>query len=474
MAHMLVQQQAKTLPSTSNEQMLPLAHQLDDIFYTPGSTNLLELLQKLASDKYSSASNGPRSKTSSVSEPIIEEKLCLNCDELQPIIPESVQITNIDSISSNVSPNNDCDEDALVNENSSSNNCDRHFRRRKRRSSLTKTLLDNDTIEKVDDNNNSQLIPQEEISQEIQLEKLSINDNEQSAATPPPPLRRRLRFRSSRLFGNSAEQTISDKPVEFFIATESATTPPPSPISPLPSPTQTTGGALKRSGSLNTTKKMVRFADSVGRELAQVQYIRAFIDDEVEKNDRLFIQNKLAAAEYKPWSFDISPSSKQSYDSKPARRFFCLFRQPNSEHPDIYLHDVWKSQIKLEYAEIRLKPNSNNEQYLHGSVWVTNAGYNKNVTVKYSFNRWVSSYEHEAQHKCHSNDFRNLDRFEFNIDIPHDVDRIDFVLRYHVNWQEHWDNNEGKNYTIESESSSMPHVTISLPHDYDFNEMRFY
>ncbi|CAF4922435.1 unnamed protein product, partial [Rotaria magnacalcarata] len=73
-----------------------------------------------------------------------------------------------------------------------------------------------------------------------------------------------------------------------------------------------------------------------------------------------------------------------------------------------------------------------------------------------------------------SNDIRNLDKFEFNIDIPHDVDRVDFVLRYRVNGQEHWDNNSGKNYALETESAYTPKTTISLPHDCSFDEMRFY
>ncbi|CAF1228216.1 unnamed protein product, partial [Rotaria magnacalcarata] len=70
--------------------------------------------------------------------------------------------------------------------------------------------------------------------------------------------------------------------------------------------------------------------------------------------------------------------------------------------------------------------------------------------------------------------FRNLDKFEFNTDIPHDIDRVDFVLRYRVNGQEHWDNNEGKNYTLETESAYTPQTTVSFPHDCNLDEMRFY
>ncbi len=295
-----------------------------------------------------------------------------------------------------------------------------------------------------------------------------------------------FRFRACR--------RIPDNTIESSIPTEIPTPispplTPPSPVNvnisqPFPNPI---AGGLRRTNSVGDTKKAVRFADSVGRELAQVQYIQSpnddddddDVDDANELKELSFGKNglylpKTSHIEHKPWSFDVALSSKQISDNPVPRRFFCLYRQPNSEHPDIYLHEVWKSQIKLEHAEVRLKSPFTGEQCLHGTTWVTNAGYWKNVTVKYSFNRWVNTYEYEAQHRCHSNDFRNIDQFEFKIDIPRDVDRIDFVVRYNVNGQEHWDNNRGNNYTIETDSVSTPQTIISLPHDSDFNEMRFY
>ena len=217
---------------------------------------------------------------------------------------------------------------------------------------------------------------------------------------------------------------------------------------------------------------MVRFADSIGQELAQVQYIHSITDEEMFTPKQILYGSKYTDFEPKPWSFDVALNSRPLTDQQKAKRFFVLYRQPNSEHPDIYLHDVWKNQIKLEHADIR--PKSAGESSLSGTLWVTNASYFKYVTVKYTFNQWMNSYECETQHRCHSNDFRNIDQFEFNIDIPRDVDRIDFVLRYCVNGQEHWDNNDGKNYTLQSEATSTPQTTISLPHDCDFNEMRFY
>ena len=295
-----------------------------------------------------------------------------------------------------------------------------------------------------------------------------------------------LRYRLNRHTPSVvSEESTSDKIIEPIVSAETIiSTPPPSPTSPTvkePLPdtkTNTLTSKLKRSGAAGTIKKMVRFADTVGRELAQVQYIQSLIEDD-DSNEFSFVKNNLYVPksyniEHKPWAFDVVSASKPLSDTRTAKRFFRLYRQPNSEHPDIYLHDIWRSQIKLEHADIHSKSPLTSDQYLHGTLWVTNASYWKNVTVKYTFNRWVNTYEYEAQHRCHSNDFRNIDQFEFSIDIPHDVDRIDFVLRYHVNGQEYWDNNEGKNYTLETQSSSIPQTTISLPHDCDFNEMRFY
>ena len=289
---------------------------------------------------------------------------------------------------------------------------------------------------------------------------------------------------------------------------ETSQTPPPRPSSPVTlspvsssiSPTLTiTPNSNSDTGALKTTttnpklpKKFVRFADSVGLELTQVQYIRPTSSDESKEFSFLLGSSLLSSSppsfsanhlylpnssrlEHKPWSFDVALNNNhQLKDVVIPRRFFCLYRQPNSEHADIYLHEIWKSQIKLEHADIPLNCSSTGEQHLIGTLWVTNASFWKYVSVKYTFNRWLNTCEYEAQHRKNSNDFRNIDQFEFTITIPNDVDRIDFVLRYCINGQEYWDNNDGKNYTLQTESGYTPAKPISLPHDCDFNEMRFY
>ncbi|CAF1418759.1 unnamed protein product, partial [Didymodactylos carnosus] len=252
-------------------------------------------------------------------------------------------------------------------------------------------------------------------------------------------------------------------------------------------------GGLKRHQISSSLKKNVHFADSLGLDLAQIKYIRSSVTSDI-------LDDMIPDQELKPWDFDLTVSpNHRAYSSPPStvhhqpktRRYFCLFRQPSSEPPDSYLHEIWRAQIKLEYAEIKVKqieqPHINDnlsrfifhhhttdtlQQQLNGTLWVTNIDFWKYVSIKYTFNRWINTYEKEATHMYHSQDYRNIDKYEFIVDIPNDIDRIDFILRYTSGGQEHYDNNYGNNYTFEADQT-VP-ITISLPHDCDFNEMRFY
>ncbi|CAM2723537.1 unnamed protein product [Rotaria socialis] len=516
MAHVIVQHQTS---SSQTDTLVPLGHEVDEglFFYKQDPADLLHFLQTFSNEQKQSMYDTTAKTfldTNSINFPLTnslqslnesnheEEKLHnFNGDLFEPIVKEDEISDTLNSIlSSGIS--DELIGDSILDSNSPLN-AERHFRRRKRRTSLTRTSLSNDeneltetdSIERTDSNQEDRV---EDLNET--LERISLNEKKEDNSVKNEELNdktvspgrfrvRRLRYRPPyQQTPSVSQESTSDNQVQFFVPNElpssaSLSTPPSSPTSlivnaPLSSASRNAStGALKLSGSTGAIKKMVRFADSVGRQLAQVQYIQSLTDD--DSTNFSFLKNNVYVPkslnfEHKPWAFDVEIASKQTPEIRVPKRFFCLFRQPNSEHPEIYLHEVWKSQIKLEYASIRLKSSMTGEQFLYGTLWVTNAGYHKSATVQYTFNRWSNKYEHEATHLYHSNDIRNLDKFEFNIDIPDDIDRADFVLRYRVNGQEHWDNNEGKNYTLETESAYSPQTTISLPHDCSFNEMRFY
>ncbi|CAM4757811.1 unnamed protein product [Rotaria magnacalcarata] len=447
-----------------------------------------------------------------------EERLTLT-DELEPL---HVNGDSEAAYTNGYLKISESSEDVLIDSSSSLNDSDphgeRHFRRRKRRSSLTKTSLSLDDTQSIADliekisidnetpqeaNQNLELIESDDkenkniIAQDTSDNKeptQTIDDAEKSA-----PLRRcRGRRLRQRLYHHavevsspqeitpniSSESYLSHETLHVESTTKISTPQPPtSPTLTVPSNQVTpniAGGRLKRVGSNPSPKKNVRFADSVGRELVEVQYINSSTNGEsrelaflldLSSSPPSFTNNNLylpitSCSEHKPWSFDVVSKPTKPINAKPhSKRFYCLFRQPDSEHSDIYLHEVWKSQIKLEHADIPYISSSTGEQRLYGTLWVTNIGYQKAVSIKYTFNNWLNVYESEAQYCRHSNDSCNIDQFQITVPIPKDVDRIDFVLRYCVNGQEYWDNNLGKNYALQTDSAYTTATTISLPHD---------
>jgi len=243
MAHMLVQQQTHRSPnisihqstSSQKESKLPMTHSVDDRLLD-GSKCLIHFLTRFASEpqisKYhtqSTNSNGHLNKSpvvfalsSPVSNPCLqvnesgkddihfEDIFYLNCDIIEPVSnsltedltsdkTEDLTSDKTDDVTTVINPlseqstaiddevkNQQVDEDILLDTSPSLNNndthCERHFRRRKRRSSLTKnSILCDDTqstttdlLEKLDIN--------QEKSQEIN-ETLELKPNDQKLNT---------------------------------------------------------------------------------------------------------------------------------------------------------------------------------------------------------------------------------------------------------------------------------------------------
>ncbi|UJR15068.1 hypothetical protein I4U23_002038 [Adineta vaga] len=291
MAHMLVQQQQQQtlrtpnmtiLPTTSttNRNLLPTSHSVDDrLFYLEQDSNtFFRLLQKFASEPhismYHSASNAFANKNSLLSPSLPNTFLSLNQvedeqeqNEVNPLNCDTIQFASTDDIKSDTFDtvslttttkklNKVTTLDTILSSNS-----DRHFRRRKRRSSWTPTFcssidedasLKTDAIEKVDNNQEEESPIVNDYVQPISFEKLSLEDNntkkEDTSEDHETPLGteivlsrlrpRRLRFRLSRQTIPSPEP-IPENNVQFFVPTEIPVvpTPIPTPSTPPPSPT---------------------------------------------------------------------------------------------------------------------------------------------------------------------------------------------------------------------------------------------
>ena len=86
-----------------------------------------------------------------------------------------------------------------------------------------------------------------------------------------------------------------------------------------------------------------------------------------------------------------------------------------------------------------------------GSIRVTNLGFTKEVTVRFTLDNWKSYRDIWADYLSSSMDGKT-DKFWFRIAVPVDsvVDQeLKFAIRYCIGGGEFWDNNLNRNYKIQ-------------------------
>lgn len=134
-----------------------------------------------------------------------------------------------------------------------------------------------------------------------------------------------------------------------------------------------------------------------------------------------------------------------------ADRWEMTFAQPASDYLD-FRSRLDKQNLSLENALIQEA-----DQQLVGTVKVKNLSFSKQVTVRITFDNWLSHTDVDAtfapsglQGATSGAAINLFDTFSFKIPIPAVVpsNRIQFCLRFSSDAGEFWDNNAGKNYVI--------------------------
>jgi hypothetical protein len=101
---------------------------------------------------------------------------------------------------------------------------------------------------------------------------------------------------------------------------------------------------------------------------------------------------------------------------------------------------------------------SSDKETLVGKVACQNISFNKLVVARFTLDDWKTTSEVVADFNSDpTNPKDGCDRFSFQIKLSDsaNVDKKTLLLcvRYNVNGQEHWDNNDGRNYQIDFEKS---------------------
>ncbi|XP_014279253.1 glycogen-binding subunit 76A isoform X2 [Halyomorpha halys] len=193
---------------------------------------------------------------------------------------------------------------------------------------------------------------------------------------------------------------------------------------------------MGRSSSLKSArtsgqKKIVRFADVLGLDLADVH---TFLDEVPRIPKSAFKDLK---------NIDANPVESPK-ETRPDRTLVPLFLQPGGQQH--FVDRLTKSKVCLEnaYATTTLGLK------IRGTVKVVNLDYHKQVAVRYSGDKWRSFTEIQASYVDTSHDGFS-DRFGFTIPIfALDLgQRLEFAIKYQVLGEDHWDNNGGANYSFQ-------------------------
>ncbi|XP_074035163.1 glycogen binding subunit 76A [Leptinotarsa decemlineata] len=197
-------------------------------------------------------------------------------------------------------------------------------------------------------------------------------------------------------------------------------------------------------------KKIVRFADVLGLDLADV---RTFLDEIPKIPVSAYVD--LPEADLYNTSNSLSPSNLNGPEV--GKFLMPLFQQPGGL-PN-FLDLVRENQVCLENALFDDPVTLS----ISGTVRVRNLDFHKSLHIRYSLDSWKTFADVQGTYVNNSCDGFS-DRFSFRL-YAHTLsigERIEFACRFQCRGCQYWDNNRGANYCFQclpSHSSSSRHIS---------------
>ncbi|XP_029035335.2 glycogen-binding subunit 76A isoform X1 [Osmia bicornis bicornis] len=235
---------------------------------------------------------------------------------------------------------------------------------------------------------------------------------------------------------------------------------------------------IRRSSSLKTgktppgtpgRKKIVRFADVLGLDLADV---RTFLDEIPKIPNSAYsdlIYDDIFQKDSSPvtsipniWGDRYTDSRRGSTYSLPSRKLdrtlMPLFQQPGGL-PN-FLELVRERRVCLENVLVQ-DPIS---MCIQGTVRVINLDFHKSVHIRYTLNSWRNFSDLQAIYVPNSCDGFS-DKFSFVL-YCHTLpvgQRLEFAVRFQCKGEQYWDNNAGANYCFQClpASSAIDYIPIT-------------
>lgn len=189
-------------------------------------------------------------------------------------------------------------------------------------------------------------------------------------------------------------------------------------------------------------KKIVRFADVLGLDLADV---RTFLDEIPKIPISAYDDLKDADLNDSPSEASLDTSAISIIGgTRPEKMLMPLFQQPGGL-PN-FLDRVREQQVCLENAVV----SDPSILAISGTVRVRNLDFHKSVHIRYTLDGWKTYADLQATYVQNSCDGFS-DTFSFvlyanNLPVGQ---RLEFAVRFHCKGCQYWDSNNGTNYCFQ-------------------------
>ncbi|MEE6513638.1 hypothetical protein FKM82_021380 [Ascaphus truei] len=174
-------------------------------------------------------------------------------------------------------------------------------------------------------------------------------------------------------------------------------------------------------------KKGVVFADALGLALATVRHFSHPSCDEDPLAQALASLQTLRHLAQPTYVLDFFP---------PALDYACF-------------------RTRLERELVSLEQCTVQGSAVVGTVRVRNIGYEKSVTLRASFDGWRTHCDLPCSYLRDPQGGGQTDAFSFRLVVPAGTERAQFCVCFRCEGQDHWDNNEGQNYTLCKEAEQV-------------------
>lgn len=158
----------------------------------------------------------------------------------------------------------------------------------------------------------------------------------------------------------------------------------------------------------------------------------------------------------KPLAVSAGTSPVETYDDEPEFPWL----GPGRRGVELEMRTVNFPRDSLERQALPIRLDklwlSADKKQLMGAVAVANLAFHKHVAARFTFDHWRTTSEVVAEYQADLNVSKasdGFDVFRFGVKLVDqgsiETKSLLLCLRYHVNGQEYWDNNDGQNFQVE-------------------------